>query len=82
MDILFLLLVIWTFYSIYMNVIKHRDYKYLVVLFLSGFILSFIVKGRCWWLFLTLLATNLYYAYLMFQSVAAILGQLFKMIQK
>lgn len=76
MGVIFIILVLWTLYSIYTNVIKYKDYKYLLVLFISGTILSFMVEGRCWWLFLTLLVTNLYYVYLMVQNLRGILGQL------
>lgn len=82
MDFLFLLLAVWTIYSIYNNVVKYKDYKYVLVLFLSGLFLSFLVKNKTWWLFFTLLVTNLYYAYLMFKNVSSILGPLLTILQK
>ena len=72
MDIFFILLVIWTFYSIYRNVIKYHDYKYLLVLFVSGIGLYCFIKSRFWWLFWTLLLTNIYYGYIMVQNVRGI----------
>ena len=76
MDIFLILIVLWIIYSLYNNVIRHRDYKYVFILLISAGILSCVIKSRFWWLFLSLLATNLYYFYIMYQNAMGILGQL------
>ena len=81
MDALFIILLCWTFYSIYKNVIVYHDYKYLYAIVISGSILWFFITSRTWWLILTLLATNLYYLYLMLSNVREVLSQLGQLIK-
>ena len=76
MDIFFILLVLWTVWSIYVNVIQYKDYKYPLILLISWIALSFVIHERTWLLFLTLLVTNMYYLYQVIQPALRILGHI------
>ena len=74
MDYLLILLVIWTLYTIYRNVIS-GVYIYIVYIAVSYFLVGLFISGLKWKLFLSVLLANLLSVCMLIKNVMSIMNK-------
>ena len=74
MDYLLILLVIWTLYTIYRNVIS-GVYIYIVYIAVSYFLVGLFISGPKWKIFLSVLLANLLSVCILIKNVMSIMNK-------
>ena len=74
MDYLLILLVIWTLYTIYRNVIS-GVYIYIVYIAVSYFLVGLFISGPKWKIFLSVLLANLLSVCMLIKNVMSIMNK-------